>query len=176
MQEETQVSSTMRYGLICGGRDDACAVPAGSHMRRSHRGVALAAASILGGGAAALSAEPPSVTVEMINGPDGAQGMRLDRAQVTPGVVRFRVHNLSTDTVHEFLVLRTTLVPMQFPMTDAGSRVDEHKLGKIVELGDLEPGKSGTLPLTLQPGHYVLFCNQPGHFAGGMYAELTVAK
>ena len=45
-----------------------------------------------------------------------------------------------------------------------------------VELGDLEPGKSGTLPLTLQPGHYVLFCNQPGHFAGGMYAELTVAK
>ncbi len=176
MEEERQVSGTRRDALIRGGHRDAGGLLANSPMRRRQRGAALAAATILGSAAAALSAEPASVSVELINGPDGAQIMRLDRAQVAPGAVRFRVRNLSTDMVHEFLVLRTALVPAQFPMKNAGSRVDERKLGKIVELGDLEPGKSSTLPLMLRPGHYVLFCNQPGHFAGGMYAELIVAN
>jgi uncharacterized cupredoxin-like copper-binding protein len=145
-------------------------------MRRLRQSAALAAPAFLGLAAAALAAEGPSLTVEMVNGPDGFQTMRLDRAQVAPGPVTFRVHNLSTDMVHEFLVLRTTLVPAEFPMQQGESRVDEGKLGMIVELGDLEPGESGTMPLTLQPGHYVLFCNEPGHFAGGMHAELTVAN
>jgi len=52
--------------------------------------------------------------------------------------------------------------------------VDERKLRGVKELGDLEPGKSGTLTLDLKPVHYVVFCNQPGHFAHGMHAELAV--
>jgi uncharacterized cupredoxin-like copper-binding protein len=52
--------------------------------------------------------------------------------------------------------------------------VDEKKLKGIKELDDLKPGKDGTLTLNLKPGHYVVFCNEPGHFQAGMRAELTV--
>ena len=52
----------------------------------------------------------------------------------------------------------------------------EERLRGIKELGDLEPGKSGALTMTLKPGHYVLFCNEPGHFKAGMYAELVVTR
>ena len=44
-----------------------------------------------------------------------------------------------------------------------------------LETTDLDPGKGGTLTLDLQPGHYILICNQPGHFMHGMKADLTVA-
>ena len=37
-----------------------------------------------------------------------------------------------------------------------------------------EPGKTGRLTVTLPAGKYVLLCNLPGHFAGGMYADFTV--
>jgi uncharacterized cupredoxin-like copper-binding protein len=59
-------------------------------------------------------------------------------------------------------------------MDDDGARVDESKLGGIKELGDLQPGKSGEMQMTLIPGRYVLFCNQPGHFMAGMVATLSV--
>lgn len=29
--------------------------------------------------------------------------------------------------------------------------------------------------MSLPAGHYVLLCNLPGHYAGGMRADLTVA-
>ena len=28
--------------------------------------------------------------------------------------------------------------------------------------------------VTLAPGHYVVICNLPGHYASGMHADLTV--
>jgi uncharacterized cupredoxin-like copper-binding protein len=34
--------------------------------------------------------------------------------------------------------------------------------------------KSGNFELT--PGHYVIFCNLPGHYAKGMYGTLTVSE
>jgi uncharacterized cupredoxin-like copper-binding protein len=30
------------------------------------------------------------------------------------------------------------------------------------------------LGITLEPGTYMVICNEPGHFAGGMHLELTV--
>ena len=68
----------------------------------------------------------------------------------------------------------TALTPDQFPLAKAGDRVDEKKLKGIKELGDLKPGKTGAMTVDLKPGHYVVFCNQPGHFGHGMHAELTV--
>jgi len=120
------------------------------------------------------AAAPTVVTVEMTNQKDGSQLMRLDRAEVPAGKVSFKVKNTSPDMVHEFLVVPTRLTPDQFPTTKDGSRVDEKKLKGIKELGDLKPGKDGLLTLNLRPGHYVVFCNQPGHFQGGMHAELAV--
>ena len=72
------------------------------------------------------------------------------------------------------LVVRTDLDPSAFPMEDGGTKVDESKLRGIQELGDLDPGKSGQMKMTLDPGRYVLFCNQPGHFMAGMVATLFV--
>jgi uncharacterized cupredoxin-like copper-binding protein len=36
------------------------------------------------------------------------------------------------------------------------------------------PGASGWVTVTLPPGRYELVCNLPGHYAAGMYTQLTV--
>jgi hypothetical protein len=36
------------------------------------------------------------------------------------------------------------------------------------------PESAGWTTLTLAPGRYELICNYPGHYRGGMYAELDV--
>jgi uncharacterized cupredoxin-like copper-binding protein len=121
-------------------------------------------------------AYPAVVEVAMTNKPDGHQLMTLSQNPVHAGPVLFRVKNHSPNSVHEFLVLKTDLDPSALPMEDGGTRVDESKLSGIKELGDLEPGKSGQMQMTLSPGRYVLFCNQPGHFKAGMFATLTVTQ
>ena len=112
----------------------------------------------------------------MVERDDGSQVMEVKPTEVRAGEASFVVRNDSTELVHELLVVRTALSPSQFPIDGQGARVDESELKGIHELGDLEPGRSGKLTLGLEPGHYVLFCNQPGHFMAGMHAELTVLR
>ena len=139
-------------------------------------GAALAALALaLASSASVQAAAPTVITVSMTNEAGGAQVMRLDRGEVPPGRVTFKVRNDSRDTVHEFLLVPTALTPDLFPLAKAGDRVDEKKLKGIRELGDLKPGKAGAMTVDLKPGHYVVFCNQAGHFGYGMHAELTVA-
>ncbi len=38
----------------------------------------------------------------------------------------------------------------------------------------IAPGASSGVTLTLAPGRYELVCNLPGHYAAGMYAQVTV--
>lgn len=133
-----------------------------------------AAALLLGLAAQAWAATPAQVMVTMSNAPDGTQSLRIDRSQVPAGPVRFVVRNLSADTVHELLVAKAPAGPL--PMARTSSRVDERKLEGLEELGDLGPGRSGSLSMRLRPGRYVLFCNEPGHFVAGMHAELTVTE
>ncbi len=107
--------------------------------------------------------------------PDGSQGMDLSATKVKAGEVTFEVTNVSkNDEEHEFLIAKTDLAPEQLPITQAGARLQESKLPDLQELGDLEPGENGTLTVDLMPGKYLLFCNEEGHFAAGMYAYLTV--
>jgi uncharacterized cupredoxin-like copper-binding protein len=137
----------------------------------------LAAASLvlpLALSPAAMAATPQVLDVTMTNQADGSQVLTVSPSSAKPGPVVFKVANASSDEVHEFLIVKTDLTPDKFPMTKDGTEVDEKKLKGIHELGDLRPGKSGQLPLTLTAGHYVLFCNQKGHFDGGMHAELNV--
>jgi len=44
------------------------------------------------------------------------------------------------------------------------------------EVPELDPGKSGTLSVSLQPGTYLLLCNQPGHYEAGMWTVFTVTN
>jgi uncharacterized cupredoxin-like copper-binding protein len=137
----------------------------------------LAALLVLGSMSmpAVPAAADTTVKVDMWDKPDGSQGMDLSTTKVTPGKVTFEVTNVSkNDEEHEFLIAKTDQAPEQLPTTQGGVRIDESKLPGLEELGDLEPGESGKLTLDLTPGKYLLFCNEEGHFAAGMFAYLTV--
>ena len=55
-----------------------------------------------------------------------------------------------------------------------GKNVTQRTLLRLGEVSELDPGKSGTLTLKLDPGTYMLFCNIPGHYMAGMWTTVTV--
>jgi|SRR5581483_6799157 len=138
-------------------------------------GMVLAAAVACGASLSAL-ANTNKVTVDLVNKADGSEIMTLSTDHVKAGNVDFEVKNSSTNMVHEFLILKTNMTFDQFPIDPQDpSKVDENKLEGVKELNsDLDPGKAGKLVLNLKPGRYVVFCNQPGHFAGGMRQVFVV--
>ena len=84
--------------------------------------LAIAASSLSGAAANAddmsmAALDPNVVVVGMTNKPDGSQIMVLNQASVHAGAISFQVMNHSSNTVHEFLVLKTDLAPKDFPMT-----------------------------------------------------------
>lgn len=153
------------------------------------RGASLAATTC---GTPNLAGNVVAVTLVNMGGPmmmnrDGAATggmMRLtaDRSTVPHGVVSFLAVNAG-NVNHELVVL---------PLADAqivGTRVVGGD-GKIDEAGSLgeasqtcgagagdgvAPGESSWVTLTLQPGRYELVCNLPGHYAAGMYTQITVS-
>src|SRR5260370_337603 len=76
-------------------------------------------------------------------------------------------------TDHELVVIKTPAAEAQSPAApqQAGKVVED---GNIGETGDLAAGEAKPLTLNLEPGAYVLICNQPGHYAAGMHAAFTV--
>jgi uncharacterized cupredoxin-like copper-binding protein len=79
--------------------------------------------------------------------------------------------------LHELVVLKTDQDAASLPQK--GAEVDEDGLeAKGVEnkgeITDVAPGQSKSTDFNLQPGHYVMICNVPGHYAQGMYGTLTV--
>ena len=138
-------------------------------------GIVLAGAVACAASLSAL-ASGNQVTVDLVNKTDGSEVMTLSTDHVKAGTVDFEVKNSSTNMVHEFLIMKTNMTFDQFPIDPQDpSKVDENKLDGVKELNtDLDPGKSGKLELKLTKGRYVVFCNQPGHFAGGMRQDFTV--
>ena len=95
-------------------------------------------------------------------------------AQVRPGKVLLRVHNLGPDN-HELIVVRLGKDPI--PLRADGVTVNEEALERRT-VGALEPGAADSvreLRLTLTRGRYEVFCNMSGHYLGGMHTELTVS-
>lgn len=112
----------------------------------------------------------------------GMMRIYIDRAEVPAGTVSLRVANAGS-LVHELVVL---------PLP-AGQQVGERPVGSdntVAETGSLgessktcgagagdgiDPGTVGWVSLNLPAGNYELICNLPGHYAAGMYTQLTVA-
>jgi uncharacterized cupredoxin-like copper-binding protein len=88
--------------------------------------------------------------------------------------VTFKVEN-DGKIKHEFVVVQTDLGFSQLPVTSSGE-ANENELKGMGEVEDIGAGKSGDLKLNLPSGHYMLICNLPGHFAGGMHADFTVTQ
>ena len=112
----------------------------------------------------------------------GSMGLAISSTRATTGTVSFRVTNTGT-LVHELVLL--PLPPGQ--TVGARSVATNGKVDEAGSLGEasnncasgpgsgLDPGGIGWITLQLSPGRYELICNLPGHYADGMYAELTVS-
>ncbi|TFC30815.1 hypothetical protein E3O55_07490 [Cryobacterium sp. MDB1-18-2] len=111
----------------------------------------------------------------------GAMNLSLDRSSVSSGTVSFLATNDGSIS-HELVIL-----PLAASQV-AGSRSisGEHKIDETASLGEasatckagegtgIAPGSAGWVTLDLPPGRYEVICNLPGHYAAGMYQELTV--
>lgn len=101
------------------------------------------------------------------------------------GDVTFAVMNAGA-IEHELVVLQTDLAFDKLPIVDAGdppaavatgaNKVDE--ANNVGETGEpnLKPGEARSFTIKgLASGAYVLVCNLPGHYGGGMRAAFTVS-
>ncbi len=101
-------------------------------------------------------------------------GIKLDATSVPAGRVTFNVSNDSKDMVHEMVISPIASVDAALPYLKDENKIDEDAAGHLGEVAELEPAKTGTLAIDLQPGLYLLYCNIPGHFVNGMWSVLTV--
>jgi uncharacterized cupredoxin-like copper-binding protein len=80
---------------------------------------------------------------------------------------------------HEFVVLRTKTQVADVPVTSfegESGRINEDTAGTNVgETGDLAAGATKSVTVDLKPGHYIFFCNLPGHYQSGMHVDVTVS-
>ena len=104
----------------------------------------------------------------------GLMGIKLDQLTIPAGRVTFAVVNDSKDIIHEMIVSPVAADAKELPYLTDENRVDEEKAGHLGEVAELDPGKGGALTVDLTAGSYILYCNIPGHFIGGMWTMLTV--
>ena len=118
-----------------------------------------------------------TITIDEWDKNDGTMGLTLNAKIFKTGPVTFSVTNKSIGSMaHEVLVIPAPADLSALPLEASGAKVDEDKLEGLEEGVELEPGKSGTKTINLAPGTYMVFCNEPGHFAAGMHELITVTK
>ena len=60
-----------------------------------------------------------------------------------------------------------------FPVEGARAQVEGEVIGEVEGIAG---GQSKTLEVDLEPGHYALICNIPGHYEPGMYSDFEVER
>jgi uncharacterized cupredoxin-like copper-binding protein len=93
-------------------------------------------------------------------------------ATAAAGKVSISAVNKGSAT-HELVLARTNLPAGGLPTLADGS-VNEEALNSPGEIADVAAGGTKSTKLDLAPGRYVMFCNLPGHYQGGMYGTLVV--
>ncbi|MDZ7727426.1 MAG: sulfocyanin-like copper-binding protein [Dehalococcoidia bacterium] len=92
---------------------------------------------------------------------------------VPEGEFSFQLSN-ADGVPHDFKVVRTDRSADELPVRNG--RVDLSAAGETVgEIDAVQPGEEGAArSIDLESGNYVLYCDVPGHYSGGMYYQLQV--
>lgn len=112
----------------------------------------------------------------------GHMGLVLDRASAPTGTVSLVLANAGR-RAHELVVLPladgqqvgSRTVGSDGTVDESGSLGEASRSGAAGTGDGIEPGTAGWTTLNLPAGRYELICNLPGHYAAGMYAQLTVS-
>lgn len=93
-----------------------------------------------------------------------------DAPSAPAGKVTFTVTNYGKMT-HEMVI-----VPSPAGGGKALAKADgtANETGALGETKDVPAGGTKSFAVDLKPGKYILLCNLPGHFAGGMWVEFSV--
>ncbi len=144
-------------------------------MSKPHHLVALLGLSLVAtvySSGLAFAARP--LHVYLVDKGNGNMTMVTSSDSVKAGHVTIDVTNKSTDTEHEFVIARLNVAPDKVPLDKSKDMVKESALTGVEEIGDIAPGKTGTMSVDLKAGKYLLFCNLPGHYEAGMHHLLKV--
>jgi uncharacterized cupredoxin-like copper-binding protein len=128
--------------------------------------------------ACALADGTVNVTLEDASNGGNVTGMKMVAIpdKVKAGQVTIHATNKSLGLTHEVIVVRPAANDAPMPYDAAAGRVIEKRIKDLGEVSDLPPGKSGSLTVRLEPGDYLLICNQPNHYKAGMWTKLTVTQ
>jgi uncharacterized cupredoxin-like copper-binding protein len=142
-------------------------------VKRPHAAAVAAATlvALIGGCSSAAVTKLPSTIDASVK----EFSVTLDSAEAAAGKVSFKVQN-SGSIAHEFVVFRTDLATDKVTVKDGQADEEETGLSHVDEVEGIAPGSSKTLSVDLPPGRYLLICNLPGHFQGGMHVNLQVSS
>jgi uncharacterized cupredoxin-like copper-binding protein len=93
----------------------------------------------------------------------------LSTSSAKAGSITFSVKNVG-HLSHEFIVDKTVLRANKLRVKGSVAVVS----GLQGRIAPFKPGQTKTLTLNLKPGHYVLLCNVPAHYAAGQRIDFTV--
>jgi uncharacterized cupredoxin-like copper-binding protein len=139
--------------------------------------VAIAATLAIGCTAAAAPARSDTATTVnatnmTVNATLTDMKVAVDKTSLPAGEITFVVKN-SGVVMHELVVISTDVAQDKIAMgTETVGKVDE--TGNVGETGDVNAGESKTFTVNLPAGHYVLMCNEVGHYGMGMHMAFTV--
>jgi uncharacterized cupredoxin-like copper-binding protein len=141
-----------------------------------HRGLALMAlVCMVGACSSGPSTGPVAATVKEWQ-------ISLSSTTLAAGAITFNITN-GGDKEHEFVVRKTDLTSDKLPLNADGEVSEDAteltEVGDPSEVAEIPSGSSDrTLTVTLQPGHYVIFCNLHVedllHYQKGMHVDFTV--
>lgn len=106
----------------------------------------------------------------------------LSATTLKAGAITFNISNKG-DKEHEFVIRKTDLTSDKLPLNADGEVSEDAteltEVGDPSEVAEIKSGSSdGTITVTLQPGHYVIFCNLHVddllHYQKGMHTDITV--
>jgi uncharacterized cupredoxin-like copper-binding protein len=147
-------------------------------QRRGRALILVPAVIALAGSLAGCGARSTAATAR----PATTVGIVLQDFKIVPGATRVAAGRVTFDVsnngpaTHEFNVDRTNLAADSLPIDSTGLQLDSasSQLQHQGSIESLDLRASRRLSLDLKPGHYVFYCNLPGHYLSGMRVSLDV--